>query len=113
MHYFSGNEEDIDLQDLNFDAVESVQKKEAKIQIDTLSYDKDFGEGAYKMSAVKKMTAKSAFLKMPMKDRNCQVEPFEECRTNALLKEYNCTPLEILALKVSQNKTRGKLCRSL
>ena len=103
LHYSSGNEDDIDLQNLNFDAAESVQKKEAKIQINTLSSDKDFGEGAYKMSVVKKMTAKSAFLKMPMKDRNCQVEPFEECRTNALLKWCKCKPLEILALKVSQN----------
>ena len=103
MHYSSGNEGDIDLQNSNFDVDERVQKKEAKIQINTLSYDKDFGEGAYKMSVVKKMTAKSAFLKMPMKDRNCQVEPFEECRTNALLKWCKCAPLEILAHKVSQN----------
>ena len=100
MHYSISNEEDIDLNNLNFDAVESVQKKEAKIQINTLSSDKDFGEGTYKMSAVKKMTAKSAFLKMPMKDRNCQVEPFEKCRTKALLTECQCTPLEILSIKV-------------
>ena len=52
------------------------------------------------MFAVKKMTAKTAFLEMPMKDRNCQVEPYEECRTRALLAECKCTPLEIMGLKV-------------
>ena len=43
LHYSISNEEDIDLNNLNFDAVESVQKKEAKVQINTLSSDKDFG----------------------------------------------------------------------
>ena len=41
LDYTLGNEDDIDLNHLNFDAIESVQKKEAKIQISTLSSDKD------------------------------------------------------------------------
>ena len=102
LHYSISNEEDIDLNNLNFDAVESVQKKEAKVQINTLSSDKDFGEGTYKMSVVKKMTAKKACLEMPMKDRNCQVELFEVCKTKALLSECLCTPLEIWNIKVGK-----------
>ena len=85
---------------LNFDTAENVQKNEAKIQISTLSSGNYFGEGTYKMSVVKKMTAKSAFLKMPLKDRNCQVELFEECRTKALLAECQCIPLEFLSIEV-------------
>ena len=101
LDYTLGNEDDIDLNNLKFDAIESVQKKEAKIQIRTLSSDKDFGEVTYKLSAVKKMKANKAFLEMPMKDRNCQVKPFDECRTNELLKKCSCVLLEILGLKVS------------
>ena len=93
---------------LNFDTAENVQKNEAKIQISTLSSANYFGEGTYKMSVVKKMTAKSAFLKMPMKDRNCQVEPFEECRTKALLAECQCIPLEILSIKVCKDCFRSQ-----
>ena len=106
MHYSYENEDDMDpviTLDLNFDAVESRQKNEAKIQINTLSSDMYFGEGTYKISVVKKMTAKSAFLEMPMKDRNCQLQPFEECRTKALLEKCQCSPCEIVAIKASRN----------
>ena len=103
MHYSFGDVDNIDSQTtttFNLDAIESLQMKEARIQINTLSSDKEFGEGTYKMSVVKKMTAKSAFLEMPMKDRKCQVEPFEECRTRALLEECNCVPLEFRDIQV-------------
>ena len=86
--------------DLNFDSVESRQKTGAKIRINLLSPDLFFGNGTYKISAVKKMTARKSFLEMSMKDKNCQVEPFEECKTKALLKKCNCTPLETLGLQV-------------
>ena len=92
MHHSFENEDDMDpviTTDLNFDALESRQKSDATIQISTMSSDVYFGEGSYKMSVVKEMTAKSAFLKIPMKDRNCQVEPFEECRTKAMLKNVS------------------------
>ena len=86
---------------ISLDTIEKMQREEAKIQIGTLSYDKGFGEGTYKMSVVKKMTAKSAFLEMPMKFRKCQVEPFEECRTKALIDRCRCVPWELLPLQVS------------
>ena len=103
MHYSFDKVDNIDSKTtttFNLDAIESLQMKEARIQINTLSSDKEFGEGTYKMSVVKKMTAKSAFFKMPMKDRKCQVEPFEECRTRALLEECNCVPLEFRDIQV-------------
>ena len=103
MHFSSGTEDDIDTKitnNFNFDTAKSVQKKEARIEINTLSSGKDFGEGAYKMSAIKKMKATDAFLNMLMMDKKCQVEPFEECRTQALLRECNCVPFEILPIKV-------------
>ena len=103
MHYSFDNVDSIDSQTtttFNLDAIESLQMKEARIQIDTLSSDKDFGEGTYKMSDVKKMTAKSDFFEMPMKDKRCQVEHFEECRTRALLEECNCVPLEFRGIQV-------------
>ena len=69
---------------INLDFMESIQNEEAMIQINTLSSDKQFGEGTFKMSDIKKMTATKAFLGMTMEDKRCQVESFEECRTKAL-----------------------------
>ena len=93
---------------LNFDrAIESVQRENAKIQINTLSPYVGFGGGSYQMSVVKRMTAKEDFLKMPLKDRNCEVELYEDCRTRELLKECNCVPWELPDYEV---KTLHKFC---
>ena len=52
------------------------------------------------MTDVKRMTAKEDFLKMPLKDRNCEVELYEDCRTRKLLEECNCVPLEMSSFQV-------------
>ena len=52
------------------------------------------------MTAVKRMTAKSNFLKMPLKERNCKVELYEDCRRRRLLEECECIPLEATGLQV-------------
>ena len=39
------------------------------------------------MTAVKRMMPKSDFLKMSLKDRNCEEEEYEDCKTRNLLKE--------------------------
>ena len=76
---------------LNFDtAVETIQGARAKVHINTLSPYVSFSRGIYKMSDVKKMTAKNDFLKMPLKDRQCEVELYEDCRTRKLIEECNC-----------------------
>ena len=80
---------------LNFGtAVQSVQSESAKVQINTLSPYVGFGGGSYQMSVVKRMTAKEDFLKMPLKDRNCEVELYEDCRTRMLMGACNCVPWE-------------------
>ena len=64
---------------LNFDtAVESIQGSLAKVQINTLSPYVSFGGGIYMMTVVKRMTAKNDFLKMSLKDRNCEVELYSK-----------------------------------
>ena len=86
---------------LNFDtAVESVQGKSAKVQVDTLSPYVGFGGGMYTMTVVKRMKAKEDFLKMLYKDRNCEVELYEDCRTRKLLEECNCVPWEVPGYQV-------------
>ena len=66
---------------LNFaTAVASVEGVSAKIHINTLSPYIGFGGGVYTMTDVKRMTAKSDFLLMPLKERNCEVELYEDCR---------------------------------
>ena len=86
---------------LNFaTAVESIQGVKAKIQINTLSPFIGFGGGIYTMTVVKRMTAKKDFLKMPLKERNCEVELYEDCRTRKLLQECNCVPWEVPGFQV-------------
>ena len=87
--------------ELNFDTtVRSIQSSSAKVQIKTLSPYVNFGGGIFVMSVVKRMTAKEDFLKMPLKDRNCEVELYEDCRTRKLLEECNCVPWELQGFQV-------------
>ena len=51
------------------------------------------------MTAVKRMMPKSDFLKMSLKDRNCEEEEYEDCKTRNLLKECH--------LHVKENKQRS------
>ena len=53
---------------------ESFQTTEAKVQIGTLSAYIGFGGGMYKMTGVKRMSAKGDFLKMDLENRNCKIE---------------------------------------
>ena len=81
-------------------AVESLQGGSAKIQINTLSPYISFSGGIYMMTVVKRMTAKKDFLKMPLKDRNCEVELYEDCRTRKLFEECKCIPWEAPGFQV-------------
>ena len=90
-------------------AVESIQGGSAKIQINTLSPYVGFGGGIYMMTVVKRMTAKKDFLKMPLKDRNCEVELYEDCRTRKLLEACNCIPWEVPGYQVQLMRTES--CR--
>ena len=95
--------EDVDpteMNTLNMDVTDSLQTKEAKVHIDTLSSFKGFGGGTYKMTAVKKMTVTDDFLKMPLEDRKCKIEPYEDCRTRNLLEQCNCVPSDLLGIQV-------------
>ena len=78
-----------------------TERYEAKIHINTLSQMMKFGGGSYKMTVVKRMTAKPDFLKMSMKDRNCMVEEFEACKTRKLVERCNCVPGEVSGYQVS------------
>ena len=94
---------------LNFKR-KSIQGKSAKIQINTLSPYITFGGGSYMMTDVKRMTAKKDFLKMPLKDRNCEVELYDDCRTRKLFEECNCVPWEVPGFQVRiQEAKRVKL----
>ena len=81
-------------------AFKSIESESAKIMINTLSPYINFGGGSYRMTVVKRMTAKKDFLKMSLKDRRCEVELYEDCRTRKLLKECNCVPWEVPGFQV-------------
>ena len=56
------------------------------------------------MTDVKRMRAQDAFLEMPLAQRNCEVELYEECRTRKLPGECNCVPWELPGYPVSTTK---------
>ena len=86
---------------LNFDtAVEKIHSISAKIQIETLSHYTSYGGGIFTMTDVKRMTAKDDFLKMPLNERNCEIELYEDCRTRKLMDECSCAPWEISGYQV-------------
>ena len=60
------------------------------------------------LTDVKRMTPTEDFLRMPLKDRKCEVELYEDCRTRKLLEECNCVPWEVPGYQVSE-KTRFKI----
>ena len=81
-------------------SVESIQGESAKIHIGTLSPFVSFGEGIYTMTDVKRMTAKDDFLSMPLAERQCEVELFEDCRTRKLIEKCSCVPWEVPGYQV-------------
>ena len=76
------------------------EMESAKIHLNTLSGYTGFGEGLYHMTAVKRMKSKEDFLKMPFKDRNCNIELYEDCWTRSLLEECNCVPWDVPGFQV-------------
>ena len=63
------------------------------------------------MTDVKRMTPKEDFLKMPLKDRNCEVELYEDCRTRKLLEGCNCVPWELPGLQVLTIDLGRDICK--
>ena len=88
-------------------AYKALRTMEAKVQIETLSPHIGFGGGKYKMTGVKRMSAKSDFLKMDSKVRGCEVDLYEDCRANRMLEECKCTPWELAMYQVGLDKNQG------
>ena len=89
---------------------ENLRGVAAKIHINTLSSFNHFGGGDFIMTDVKRMTATDDFLKMSLKDKKCEVEFFEDCRTRKLLEKCNCVPLEMPGFQVKPRQTVPVLC---
>ena len=77
-------------------------RRTAKIHFQTLSPHVHFGGGICFMTDVKRMTATKDFLKMSSKERNCEVEIYEDCRTRKLLEKCNCVPWEVPGYQVME-----------
>ena len=52
------------------------------------------------MTDIKRMRSTDSFLDMPLAQRNCEVELYEDCRTMNLLRECNCVPWELPGYQV-------------
>ena len=80
---------------------DTVQSLQAKVHIGTLSPYTHYGGGIYTMTVVKRMRSTDAFLEMPLAQRNCKVELYEDCRTRKLLAGCNCVPWEMPGSQVT------------
>ena len=89
---------------IDFGQIDGSEYRSAKFHLNTLSAFNGFGEGVFTMTNVKRMTAKEDFLKMPLKERNCAIELYEDCRRRKLLEECNCVPWDLLEFKVKIQK---------
>ena len=94
------DDDSTEINTLDLDGAESLQTKEAKIHINTLSSFKGFGGGTYKMTAAKKISVTDHFLSMPLDDRKCEIESYEVCRTRKLIEKCKCVPFEALGSQV-------------
>ena len=56
------------------------------------------------MTDVKRVTPKEEFLQMPLMDRNCEVELYEDCKTRNLLNVCGCVPWEVPGFEVNVQK---------
>ena len=54
------------------------------------------------ISDVKRMTATEEFLQMSLKDKHCEVESYDSCRTTKLLEKCNCVPWDFPDHEVMQ-----------
>ena len=90
---------------MNFDAaVQNLQGVSEKVHIGSLTSYEHYGGGIFTMTDVKRIRAKEAFLQMPLAERNCEVELYEDCRTRKLLGECNCVPWELPGYQVGSIK---------
>ena len=53
-----------------------LQDISAKVHINTLSSYQNYGRRSYKMTVMKRMMTTNDFLKMSLKDRDCEVEEY-------------------------------------
>ena len=83
---------------------ENLRGVAAKVHINTLSSFNHFGGGDFIMTDVKRMTATDDFLKMSLKDKKCEEESYEDCRTRNLLEKCNCIPWEVPGLQVKSRQ---------
>ena len=85
-----------------------------KVHISFLEPFEGFGEGLFIMTDVKKMTSKKDFLKLPLKDRNCKVESYEDCKTRKLLEECKCVPWDVPGFEVKTfEKKNYRICHRI
>ena len=86
--------------EMNLDTESSWGDVSAKIQINTMSPHVTYGQGSFKMTSVKRMTATEGFFSLNSNVRNCEVETFDECRTRNLLSTCKCVPWDLSLIHI-------------
>ena len=83
------------------------QKNTIEIYVPTLAPYSGHEPGSYIMTSLKKMTGTDNFLKMSETIKECQNEPFEDCRAGNLIangqKECGCLPWSLTAFMKKVN----------
>ena len=78
----------------------------AKVFIDTLNGYTNFGPGYYALSDVWRMKGTDAFMSLPDKKKDCQVQKFDDCQVDQFLREgetrCGCLPYALDGLSKDQ-----------
>jgi hypothetical protein len=85
---------------LSFEVLPRNSQTSAKIHIHTISPFDAYGEGNFRMTALKKMTGTDKFLKLTKEEKKCQNEMFEECKVlsfiNSIEQNCGCVPWSLV-----------------
>ena len=79
------------------------EKSVATIHLGRIGGHSDNRPGKYYMSALKKMTGTDAFMALSNSDKGCQVESYQDCKTESIFaemeKECKCIPPKLANFK--------------
>ena len=93
----------------NSDEVLSGDDGYATIFLDTLAPFSDNQGGNYALTDLKWMSGTESFLELSNKEKECQIETYEECQRGKVIEKCGCVPWQLMFNKSRKYQVR-QLC---
>ena len=78
----------------------------ATISLDTLAPFSDNQEGNYALTDLKWMSGTESFLELSNKEKECQIETYEECQRGKVIEKCGCVPWQLMFNKSRKYQVR-------